>query len=156
MVINLKSPGKGIVQRLLFSFQDLPFPVLQVLCRKAGLFSGWNSPPQGLALCPGLCEQVTEGQVQAGAGGDLPSVVSLELKLRARDDPQSQFSFTIFGSQVSFSLWYRNIKSRQALTSLKNVKLGGKNGKQQALFLDREVFNMEILLWCFFLSQNTQ
>ena len=48
----------------------------------------------------------------------------LELKLGARDDPRSQFSFTIFGSQVSFSLWYKSIKSRQALTSLKNVKLG--------------------------------
>lgn len=57
----------------------------------------------------------------------------LELKLRARDDPQSQFSFAIFGSQVSFSLWYRNIKSRQALTSLKNVKLGGKKWKTAGL-----------------------
>lgn len=84
MVINLKSPGKGIVHRLLFSFQDLPFPVLQVLCRKAGLFSGWNSPPQGLALCPGLCEQVTEGQVQAGAGGDLPSVVSFRAETKGQ------------------------------------------------------------------------
>ena len=40
-----------------------------------------------------------------------------ELKPRTMDDPQSQFSFTIFGSQISFSLLCRNIKSKQALTS---------------------------------------
>lgn len=63
-VINLKSPGKGVVQRLLFSFQDLWFPVLQVLVgRQDSLAVGIALPKD--QLCALGCGR--KGQ-KAGAG----------------------------------------------------------------------------------------